>query len=76
MTSLDAYAADVRARAAKVSMPSLTVILVTLISLVPFLLGWTINAGWQFLTLLRAGFLKGWDKAEAQMGVDKPDGGS
>ena len=76
MTSLDAYAAEVRTRAAKVRMPSFTTILITLISLVPFLLGWTINAVWQFLTLLRAGFQQGWAKAEAQMGAPAKPGGS
>lgn len=77
MTSLDVRADEVRARAAQVKLPSLATIIVTLIGLLPFLLGWTINAVWQVLRILWAAFLKGWEVGETRMGpAPQPPGGS
>lgn len=77
MTTLDVHAAEVRARAAQVRLPSLATILVTLIGLLPWLLGWTINAVWQVLRLIAAAFLKGWEVGETRMGpAPRTPGGS
>lgn len=69
MTSLDGWADSVRGQAAKVQMPKLSTMLVALIAFIPWLLGFTINAGWQFLTLLKAAYLKGWETGETKMGT-------
>lgn len=68
MTSLDVRADNIRARAAEVRVPSLATILVVLVGLVPWLLGWTVNAGWQLLRLLYAAFANGWETGETRMG--------
>lgn len=74
MTTLDTHAGQVRAQAAKVEMPKLSTILVTLIGLLPFLLGWVANAVKQFVALLMVSFLHGWKTAERQMGVPRGGG--
>lgn len=77
MTSLDGWAESVRGSAAKVQLPKLSTIVVTLIGLLPFLLGWTINAVWQFLRLLKAAFVSGWERGETRMGpTPRTPGGS
>lgn len=77
MSTLDVAANEVRDRAAQVRPPSLSTIVVTLIGLLPWLLGWTLNAGWQVLRLIAAAFLKGWEVGETTMGpAPKASGGS
>lgn len=76
MTTLDTAAQSVRARAAAVQMPSLATILVTLVGLIPFLLGWTFNALWQGVRLVVAAFREGWARADARLGAPKAVGGS
>ncbi len=68
MTSLDVAATQVRDRAARVRPPSLATVIVTLIGLVPFVLGWVINAAWQAIRLVYAAFLRGWEVGETRLG--------
>lgn len=75
MTTLDAHAVEVRAAAAAVNVPSAATILVTLIGLVPFLLGWIASAVTQFVALIAAAAVHGWRTGQRQMGAP-PRGGS
>lgn len=72
MTTLAMQTAAVRAEAARITLPSLSVILVTLIALLPFVLGWTANAVKQLIVLLIASARHGWHTGQRQLG---PKGG-
>jgi hypothetical protein len=77
VTMLDAMADQVRAGAANVRPPKVSSILVVLVALVPFVLGWSANTLWQGVRIVKAAFLHGWSVGEAKMGPErKPTGGS
>jgi hypothetical protein len=74
---LNSRADDVCARAAAVQMPQLSTILVTLVGLIPFLLGWILNVLWQLARLLIAAFQSGWEAGPAKparLKVRRPGG--
>lgn len=79
VTTLDVRADQVRARAAAVRAPKLSTVLVTLVGLVPFLLGWMFNVAWQLVRLLVAAFQSGWDAGPARprptAAAGRPGGG-
>lgn len=70
--SLAVHTTAVRAQAARITLPSLSTILVTLIALLPFVLGWTANLAKQFVVLLIASARHGWATGQRQLG---PKGG-
>lgn len=76
MTTIDGHVVEVRATAAAVKLPSPSTILVTLIGLLPFLLGWLASAVAQFVTLLFAATVHGWRTGQRQMGAPPRTGGS
>lgn len=75
MTTLDVHADQIRTQAANVELPKPSTILVTLIGLLPFLVGWVANAVKQFAVLLIVSFRHGWNTAERQMGAPRSRGG-
>lgn len=63
-SSLYASTAQIRAEAAKLDPLK---VLITLVLIVPYILGWTARIVWILIALLWTGGVYGWRKAQAQI---------
>lgn len=73
MTTLEGTADAIRAEASKLDPLK---VLVTLIALIPFLLGWSARIVWVLVSLLWGGAVVGWRKATEQIDDRSAERGS
>jgi len=73
MTTLNATADAIRSEARQLDPLK---VLVTLIALVPFLLGWTARIVWVLISLLWGGAVVGWKTAHGQIEARSQSRGS